>query len=170
MKTTAPLVRLDDAGVPFISILTDPTTGGVLASFASLGDAIIAEPKALIGFAGARVASGTVGEELPEGFQTSEFLLEHGFVDMVTPRSELRSTVARLLRLLPVAPVEEPGREDQHPWGPIGVLSGLAERVGGAVSETIGIKVEPVATAPSNGDRPSRSPSDVEPAPAEDER
>jgi acetyl-CoA carboxylase carboxyl transferase subunit beta len=170
-KTTAPLVRLDDAGVPFISILTDPTTGGVLASFASLGDAIIAEPKALIGFAGARVASGTVGEELPEGFQTSEFLLEHGFLDMVTPRSELRSTLSRLLRLLPVAPVEEVGREEaQHAWGPIGVLSGLAERVGGAVSETIGIKVEPEATAPSNGDRPARSSSDAEAAPAEDDR
>src|SRR5207245_10344461 len=70
-KTTAPLVRLDEAGVPFISILTDPTAGGVLASFASLGDALITEPKALIGFAGARVASGTVGEELPEGFQTA---------------------------------------------------------------------------------------------------
>ena len=69
-----------------------------------------------------------------------------------------------------MAPVEEAGREDQHAWGPIGVLSGLAERVGGAVSETIGIKVEPDATAPSNGDRPARSSSDVEPAPAEDER
>jgi len=91
-------------------------------------------------------------------------------VDLVTPRSELRSTISRLLRLLPVAPVEEPGREDQHAWGPIGVLSGLAERVGGAVSETIGIKVEPEATGPSNGDRPTRSPSEAEPTPAEDER
>jgi len=170
-KTTAPLVRLDEAGVPFISILTDPTTGGVLASFASLGDAIIAEPKALIGFAGARVASGTVGEELPEGFQTAEFLLEHGFVDMISPRAELRSTLSRLLRLLPVAPVEDLERgEGQHAWGPIGVLSGLAERVGGAVSETIGIKVEPDAAGSSNGDRPARSPNDAEPATTEDER
>jgi acetyl-CoA carboxylase carboxyl transferase subunit beta len=144
-KTTAPLVHLDEAGIPFISILTDPTTGGVLASFASLGDAIIAEPKALIGFAGARVASGTVGEELPEGFQTAEFLLEHGFVDMVVARAELRTTLRRLLRLLPAAPAGEEGEMalGARPWGPLGALSGLAERVGGAVSETIGIDVEP---------------------------
>src|SRR5918999_112295 len=101
-KTTAPLGRMDVAGVPFISVLTDPTTGGVLASFASLGDVIVAEPGALIGFAGARVASGTVGEELPEGFQSAEFLLEHGFVDLVVPRAELRAALARLLRLLPI--------------------------------------------------------------------
>ncbi len=141
-------MHLDEGGVPFISILTDPTTGGVLASFASLGDAIIAEPRALIGFAGARVASGTVGEELPDGFQTAEFLLEHGFVDLVTPRAELRATLARLLRLLPVAvaasDVPPPGA---RPWGPIGALSDLAERVGGAVSETIGIDAEPGAAA-----------------------
>ncbi len=151
-KTTAPLVRLDEAGIPFISVLTDPTTGGVLASFASLGDVIIAEPKALIGFAGARVASGTVGEELPEGFQTAEFLLEHGFVDLVVPRPELRATLARVLRLLPVAPAvdEEPGDISARAWGPIGALSGLAERVGGAVSDTIGIDAEPGAM-PVNG-------------------
>jgi acetyl-CoA carboxylase carboxyl transferase subunit beta len=170
-KTTAPLVRLDEAGVPFISILTDPTTGGVLASFASLGDAIIAEPKALIGFAGARVASGTIGEEMPEGFQSAEFLLEHGFVDMVTPRAELRSTLSRLLRLLPVASVEEVDAEEgPHAWGPIGVLSGLAERVGGAVSETIGIKVEPSPNGSSNGDRPARPTRTPEPATSEDDR
>jgi acetyl-CoA carboxylase carboxyl transferase subunit beta len=155
-KTTAPLVRLDDGGVPFISILTDPTTGGVLASFASLGDVIIAEPKALIGFAGARVASGIVGEDLPEGFQTAEFLLDHGFVDLVTPRAELRSTLSRVLRLLPVAPVADEDRDETHAWGPIGVLSGLAERVGGAVSETIGIKVEPAGNGSGNGTGPTR--------------
>jgi acetyl-CoA carboxylase carboxyl transferase subunit beta len=143
-KTTAPLARMDMAGIPFISVLTDPTTGGVLASFASLGDVIVAEPRALIGFAGARVASGTVGEELPEGFQTSEFLLEHGFVDMVTPRNELRATLGRLLRVLQPATMDEAwGAGEQKGWGPIGVLSGLAERFGGAVSETIGIDVEP---------------------------
>ena len=141
-KTTAPLVRMDMAGVPFISLLTDPTTGGVLASFASLGDVIMAEPKALIGFAGARVASGTVGEDLPEGFQSAEFLLEHGFVDMVVARSDLRATLARLLRVLQPAPMDEASAEDQRAWGPIGVLSGLAERLGGAVSETIGIDVQ----------------------------
>ena len=142
-KTTAPLVRLDEAGVPFISILTDPTTGGVLASFASLGDVVLAEPKALIGFAGARVASGTVGEEMPEGFQSAEFLLAHGFIDAVVPRPELRATLARLLRLLPVPAVDDGVPDDaERPWGPIGALSGLAERFGGAVSETIGIDVE----------------------------
>ena len=140
-KTTAPLVRLDAAGIPFISILTDPTTGGVLASFASLGDVVIAEPKALIGFAGSRVASGTVGEELPEGFQSAEFLLDHGFVDAVVPRAELRTALARLLRTLPVAPLSAAG--NGRATGPIGVLSGLAERVGGAVSESIGIDSEP---------------------------
>jgi acetyl-CoA carboxylase carboxyl transferase subunit beta len=141
-KTTAPLGRLDAAGIPFIAILTDPTTGGVLASFASLGDVILAEPRALIGFAGARVASDTVGEELPEGFQTAEFLLAHGFVDAVVPRSELRATLARLLRLLPVASLEVRPTDDARGWGPIAAISELAERLGGAVSETIGIDVE----------------------------
>ena len=144
-KTTAPLTRLDAAGVPFISVLTDPTTGGVLASFASLGDVILAEPKALIGFAGARVASGTVGEDLPEGFQSAESLLEHGFVDEIVPRAELRSTLSRLLRLLPAAAAEDGGLTpgEVRGWGPIGVLSGIAERLGTAVSQTVGIDVEP---------------------------
>ena len=144
-KTTAPLTRLDAAGVPFFSVLTDPTTGGVLASFASLGDVILAEPKALIGFAGARVASGTVGEELPEGFQSAESLLEHGFVDGVVPRAELRTTLSRMLRLMPVAAAEDGWQTtgEARGWGPIGVLSGMAERLGTAVSETIGIDVEP---------------------------
>jgi acetyl-CoA carboxylase carboxyl transferase subunit beta len=143
-KTTAPLTRLDAAGIPFISILTDPTTGGVLASFASLGDVILAEPKALIGFAGARVASGTVGEDLPEGFQSAESLLEHGFVDDIVPRPELRTAVSRILQLLPVAPAEDGSATaaEARGWGPIGVLSGMAERLGTAVSETIGIEVE----------------------------
>jgi acetyl-CoA carboxylase carboxyl transferase subunit beta len=151
-KTTAPLVRLDEAGVPFIAVLTDPTTGGVLASFASLGDVVVAEPKALIGFAGARVASDTVGEELPEGFQTSEFLLVHGFIDAIVPRPELRATLGRLLELLPVPEVDDRSAEAERPWGPIGALSGLAERLGGAVSETIGIDVE--APEGGNGSAP----------------
>jgi hypothetical protein len=161
-KTTAPLVRLDEAGVPFISVLTDPTTGGVLASFASLGDVVIAEPRALIGFAGARVASDTIGEELPEGFQSSEFLLARGFIDAIVPRAELRATLGRLLRLLPVPEVAPIAPDEERGRGPLGALSGLAERVGGAVSETIGIDVE---TEPGgNGDRPSgsRQPSEVE--------
>ena len=149
-KTTAPLGRLDIAGIPFISVLTDPTTGGVLASFASVGDVIVAEPKALIGFAGARVAVGTVGEELPDGFQTAEFLRDHGFVDKVVPRTELRATLSRLLRLLPVSRVE-PLEEGDRTRGPISVLSGLAERLGGAVSEGIGIEADET----TNGDRPA---------------
>jgi len=157
-KTTAPLVRLDEAGVPFIAVLTDPTTGGVLASFASLGDVILAEPKALIGFAGARVASDTVGEELPEGFQTAEFLLDHGFVDAVVPRPELRATLARLLRLLPVPAGGEPVTFDaERGWSPLGALSGFAERVGGAVSETIGIEVDTEVAGNGAPGRPTGS-------------
>ncbi len=96
-KTSAALARLDDAGGLFISLLTDPTTGGVTASFAMLGDFIIAEPKALIGFAGPRVISNTIKVELPEGFQRSEFLQDHGFIDFVMHRKDLRSEIARLV-------------------------------------------------------------------------
>jgi acetyl-CoA carboxylase carboxyl transferase subunit beta len=96
-KISAALSRLDDARLPFISVLTDPTTGGVTASFAMLGDVIIAEPKALIGFAGPRVIEQTIRQKLPKGFQRSEFLLEHGMVDMVVDRREIRNTIIRLL-------------------------------------------------------------------------
>ncbi len=100
-KTSAALARLrDEAGVPYISVLTDPTTGGVAASFAMLGDVILAEPNALIGFAGPRVIRETIRQELPPGFQTSEYLLEHGLVDQIVPRSQLRETLAKLLRVL----------------------------------------------------------------------
>jgi len=96
-KTSAMLQKLSDERVPFISILTNPTTGGVTASFASLGDVVIAEPKALIGFAGPRVIQQTIRQDLPEGFQRSEFLLEHGMIDMIRSRDELRPTVSGLL-------------------------------------------------------------------------
>ncbi|RMH21222.1 MAG: acetyl-CoA carboxylase carboxyltransferase subunit beta [Gemmatimonadetes bacterium] len=96
-KTSAVLGRLHEAGIPYISILTDPTTGGVTASFAMLGDVNLAEPGALIGFAGPRVIEETIRQELPEGFQRAEFLLEHGMVDRVVDRRELRATVAGLL-------------------------------------------------------------------------
>ncbi len=99
-KISAALARLSEARQPYISILTDPTTGGVTASFAMLGDMNIAEPGALIGFAGPRVIQQTIRENLPEGFQRSEFLLEHGFLDMVVSRTELKPTVARCLRHL----------------------------------------------------------------------
>ena len=99
-KTSAALARLDRAGLPFISVLTDPTTGGVTASFAMLGDLNIAEPKALIGFAGPRVIEQTIRQKLPEGFQRSEFLLEHGMLDMVVDRRELKPTISRALRFM----------------------------------------------------------------------
>jgi acetyl-CoA carboxylase carboxyl transferase subunit beta len=95
-KTSAAVARFDEAGGLFISVLTDPTTGGVSASFAMLGDCIIAEPGALIGFAGPRTIAETIKVELPEGFQTAEFMLEHGFVDMIVHRRDLRSEIARL--------------------------------------------------------------------------
>lgn len=101
-KTSAALYWLKNAGLPFISILTNPTTGGTTASFASLGDVIIAEPKSLIGFAGPRVIKQTIRQDLPEGFQTAEFLLEHGLIDMVVPRPEMKATLAKVLRYLTV--------------------------------------------------------------------
>ena len=96
-KTSAALARYDDAGGLYISVLTDPTTGGVTASFAMLGDVILAEPKALIGFAGSRVIKQTIRQDLPEGFQRSEYLQETGFVDRVVARAELRNEIARLI-------------------------------------------------------------------------
>jgi len=99
-KTSAALAKLKAAGIPFLSILTDPTTGGVTASFAMLGDLNIAEPKALIGFAGPRVIEQTIRQKLPEGFQRSEYLLDHGMVDMIVNRAEMRSTVGHVLAML----------------------------------------------------------------------
>ncbi|HKW77566.1 MAG TPA: acetyl-CoA carboxylase, carboxyltransferase subunit beta [Candidatus Limnocylindria bacterium] len=96
-KIVSALARLDEAGLPFVSVITDPTTGGVLASYASLGDLILAEPGALIRFSGERVTSGTVGEKLPVGFGKSEFLLEKGFLDQIVPRPQLRDRVAFFL-------------------------------------------------------------------------
>ncbi|MHC4911072.1 MAG: acetyl-CoA carboxylase, carboxyltransferase subunit beta, partial [Planctomycetota bacterium] len=96
-KTAAALARFDEVGGLYISVLTDPTTGGVTASFAMLGDVILAEPNALIGFAGPRVIQQTIRQELPDGFQRAEFLLEHGFVDRVVPRSELRSEISSII-------------------------------------------------------------------------
>ncbi len=96
-KTSAALAELSEAGVPYISVLTDPTTGGVSASLAMLGDVNIAEPNALIGFAGPRVIEQTVRQKLPEGFQRSEFLLDHGAIDMIVDRREMREQIADLL-------------------------------------------------------------------------
>lgn len=98
-KTSAALAKLDEAGLLYISVLTDPTTGGVTASFASLGDIILAEPNALIGFAGPRVIEQTIKQKLPEGFQKSEFLLEHGFIDKIVERKDMKDTLYKILKL-----------------------------------------------------------------------
>ncbi len=99
-KTSAALAKLRDLGLPYVSILTDPTTGGVTASFAMLGDINMAEPKALIGFAGPRVIEQTIRQKLPEGFQRAEYLLEHGMVDLIVERKEMRQKLAQMLRML----------------------------------------------------------------------
>jgi acetyl-CoA carboxylase carboxyl transferase subunit beta len=106
-KVAAVLAQLAERRIPYISILTNPTTGGVSASYAMLGDAIIAEPGAVIGFAGPRVIKQTLGQDLPEGFQTSEFLLDHGMLDAVVPRKQLKSTVGQLLRHMSHRPAAE---------------------------------------------------------------
>jgi acetyl-CoA carboxylase carboxyl transferase subunit beta len=99
-KTSAALARMKEKGLPFISILTDPTTGGVTASFSMLGDLNIAEPKALIGFAGPRVIEQTIRQKLPEGFQRAEYLLDHGMVDLIVQRQDMKATLARVLSML----------------------------------------------------------------------
>ena len=99
-KTSSRLTRLAEAKIPYISVLTDPTTGGTTASYAMLGDIHIAEPKALIGFAGPRVIKQTIGKDLPQGFQRSEFLLEHGFIDIVSHRKDLKNNISKVLDLL----------------------------------------------------------------------
>ncbi len=133
-KTLAAVERLRGAGIPFLSVLCDPTTGGVFASFAAVGDVNIAEPNALIGFAGSRVSAGTIAQELPIGFQRSEFLFAHGFVDRIVARPALRDELARLLRLLPVrSAVELDGAGPEVElagFRPFSFLSSLAERVG----------------------------------------
>jgi acetyl-CoA carboxylase carboxyl transferase subunit beta len=147
-KTVAAVERLRMAGVPFVSILTDPTTGGVFASFAVLGDVNIAEPNALIGFAGARVSAGTIAQELPEGFQRSEFLYAHGFLDRVVHRTELRAELTMLLGFLEARPTD--GAEEE-PIGdvlslpsfrPLSFLSNLADRV---------MQTEPEPTVATDG-------------------
>jgi acetyl-CoA carboxylase carboxyl transferase subunit beta len=112
-KTSAALARMSEEGIPFISVLTDPTMGGVSASLAMLGDIHIAEPKALIGFAGPRVIEQTVRQTLPEGFQRAEFLLEHGAIDMIVDRRDMRDTVARLLAKMQHLPSPETAVDTQ---------------------------------------------------------
>ncbi|HKV43715.1 MAG TPA: acetyl-CoA carboxylase, carboxyltransferase subunit beta [bacterium] len=116
-KTSVAVGRLSDLGIMFISVLCDPTTGGVAASFALQGDIILAEPAALIGFAGRRVIEQTIRQKLPEGFQTAEFVLEHGFLDAIVPRGDLRATLGRLLRLCGAPTVAE-GTDPASPTSP----------------------------------------------------
>jgi acetyl-CoA carboxylase carboxyl transferase subunit beta len=161
-KTVAALERLRAAGVPFLSILSDPTTGGVFASYAVLGDVNVAEPNALIGFAGARVSAGTIAQELPAGFQRSEFLFEHGFLDRVVHRSALRDEVVGLLRFLRARPQPVTDVLDAEPLGlpnfrPFSFLSNLAERV---------LPTEPEPAAPTNGNGTGPSLPPVAPPPA----
>jgi acetyl-CoA carboxylase carboxyl transferase subunit beta len=132
-RVTVAVDMVKDAGLPYIVVLTDPTTGGVTASLAMLGDIAMAEPGAIIGFAGARVIEQTIHEKLPKGFQRSEYLLEHGMVDMVVPRDALKGTLARVIRLLtvPTMPYEQPnlpvvadsshveGHRETEPTGPV---------------------------------------------------
>ncbi|MFL5673943.1 MAG: acetyl-CoA carboxylase carboxyltransferase subunit alpha [Chloroflexota bacterium] len=137
-KTMAALERLRSGGVPYISVLSDPTTGGVFASFAAVGDVNVAEPNALIGFAGSRVSAGTIAQELPDGFQRSEFLFAHGFIDRVVTRTEMRGELIGLLHALPprdVAPGEQLAADVDTPgFRPLSFLSSIAERVGDLVT------------------------------------
>ena len=129
-KTCAALERLRASRVPYLSVMSDPTTGGVFASYAVLGDVNLAEPNALIGFAGARVAAGTIAQELPPGFQRSEFLFEHGFIDRVVHRRDLRGEIAALLRFMrPAEDMHDNGNGNRSAFSPIGFLSSLAEKV-----------------------------------------
>ena len=115
-KTSAARARLREAKLPYISVVLHPTTGGVAASFAMLGDLILAEPKALVGFAGPRVIQQTIGQELPKGFQRAEFLLEHGMLDRIVGRLEMREQLGLLLRLLTGAPPRI--RDESRPEAP----------------------------------------------------
>jgi acetyl-CoA carboxylase carboxyl transferase beta subunit/acetyl-CoA carboxylase carboxyl transferase alpha subunit len=155
-KTLAAVERLHEGRVPFLSVLSDPTTGGVFASFAAVGDVNIAEPDALIGFAGSRVSAGTIAQELPPGFQRSEFLFDHGFIDRVVVRADLRDELIAMLRLLPVD--AEPNGALPADLGigvpgfrPFSFLSSLADRVGDRTN----------GSTPSDG--PTDLPSDGDP-------
>ena len=158
-KTLAALERMKTAGVPFISVLSDPTTGGVFASFAAVGDVNVAEPDALIGFAGARVTAGTIAAELPPGFQRSEFLFSHGFVDRVVARAELHDELARILRLLPARgsfAAAEPVDDAVPAFRPFSFLTTIADRVG------------ELANGDSADDAPLEKPTPPAPVPAVD--
>jgi acetyl-CoA carboxylase carboxyl transferase subunit beta len=171
-KTVGALERLRAAGVPFVSILTDPTTGGVFASYAVLGDVNVAEPNALIGFAGARVTAGTIAQELPPGFQRSEFLFEHGFLDRIVHRSALRDEIAGLLRYLVARPAATAELDGPEPMAlpnfrPLSFLSNLAERVLPSDSDAGSQNGHvPASTAPATPPGTSSAASTPAPVPA----
>ena len=167
-KVSAALMRLDEARVPYISVLTDPTTGGVTASFAMLGDIILAEPRALIGFAGPRVIKQTINQELPEGFQRSEFLLAKGMVDRIVHRNELRKTLAWLLQFFAAA-----AQLPQKPRRRAGETLARFRAVGGPIASTPApppaeVPVEAASRVPyepgqngAPGPRPDSKPSEA---------
>jgi acetyl-CoA carboxylase carboxyl transferase beta subunit/acetyl-CoA carboxylase carboxyl transferase alpha subunit len=171
-KTLAAIERLAGAGVPFISILSDPTTGGVFASFAAVGDVNVAEPNALIGFAGARVSAGTIATELPPGFQRAEFLFGHGFIDRVVARADLHAELATLLRALPVrgaAPTIVDGDDGVAAFRPLSFLTTIADRVGELATGGEEADVRAAATAAEIAGVDGRTGDGVlpEPVPAE---
>ena len=177
-KTLAALERLSAAGVPFLSVLSDPTTGGVFASFAAVGDVNLAEPDALIGFAGARVSAGTIAAELPPGFQRAEFLFSHGFVDRVVARSDLRDELALLLRLMPArgaagVTAGQGGGADVAGFRPLSFLSSLADRVGDlavdvATSTGDGVRAAAAPLTGTSGTSGNGEPKDGSDAPGSD--
>jgi acetyl-CoA carboxylase carboxyl transferase subunit beta len=165
-KTMAALERLRAAGVPYLSVLSDPTTGGVFASFAAVGDVNIAEPDALIGFAGARVSAGTIASELPPGFQRAEFLYSHGFVDQVVARHDLRDALAGLLRALPVRGTAADATETESEvpaFRPLSFLSTIADRVGDLASDITTERLGEGYIA-TNGETPDASAGGAGPA------
>ncbi|HSH57082.1 MAG TPA: acetyl-CoA carboxylase carboxyltransferase subunit beta, partial [Halomonas sp.] len=165
-KTSAALEKLKEAGVPYISVLTDPVFGGVSASLAMLGDLNVAEPNALVGFAGPRVIEQTVREKLPEGFQRSEFLLEHGTVDMIIHRHDIRHRLGRVLRKLTHQPaIGEP----ELAASPTPDLVEVAEQ-GESPVDTEAAVVDAQAEVPESGVEGASSASDEAPADAADER
>ena len=165
-KTNALLARLSDAGIPYISILTHPTTGGVTASFASVGDVILAEPKALIGFAGPRVIKQTIHQELPEGFQRSEFLLQKGMIDQIVPRSEMRKTLAWLLRFFAAA-ARLPHPPRRRAGDSLARFRAASEPVPAPVGHALSATPAPAADAspvPAPDAAPEKAPSPETPA------
>jgi acetyl-CoA carboxylase carboxyl transferase subunit beta len=148
VKTLSVMERVKAARVPYISVLTDPTTGGVFASFAVVGDVNIAEPNAIIRFAGDRVSSGTIGEELPPGYQRSEFWFSHGFVDLIVPRAQLRGEIIKLLGYLIPAPSNGSGEPLASPtFRPRSILSALT----GALAEGNGDSSDPASASRGEG-------------------